>query len=445
MSVQSAMSAAVSGIQNQSRALGSVSDNIANVNSIAYKRTDVRFLSQVTQSGGSNTSIVPGGTQAVFFSNIQDEGLPKPTQNPTDLAIGKRGFFVVKRTPENSAANASFYTRVGDFRIDREGFLKNSAGYYLQGWKLEDGETDFGAVVPINLASFASPAQQSTKIELDMNLPAEAKDGDKESIDVEIFDSLGVAHNINLQFTKKPIPAGSPPGTTGAWGVSIPKMTKVSDGTDSLSDPDPATAGVTLSFDTITFDSNGKPNLLDGSGDPLDPKIQINFTGVTTSTGGILGDGASNDIQLDLGTHGQPDGATYNAASFSIRKKFQDGIPYGVFEDVSIDDKGVVTASFTNGTKRDLYLIPLATFNDANSLQQARGGIFVQTTQSGSALLQSPGVGQASTITSKSLESSRVDIADEFTRMIEIQRAYSANARMITTSSEMLEEILRVV
>ena len=158
-----------------------------------------------------------------------------------------------------------------------------------------------------------------------------------------------------------------------------------------------------------------------------------------------MGDGTDNEIDVDLGSVGQTDGVTMNASNFSVRKKTQNGIPFGVFESVAVSQDGLVTATFTNGQKRDLYLLPLATFNDSNSLELLRGGVYLETTQSGNPILQAPNSGQAGGLESFRLEASTVDIADEFTRMIVIQRAYTANARLITTSSEMLEEITRIV
>ena len=435
MTVQGALSSAVSGLQSQARALGTVSDNISNGNSISFKRAEVRFISQVTHQGSSSSSFIPGGTQAQSFINVDQQGITDPTQNPTDLAVNGGGWFVVKKDVTDTSG-AQYYTRSGDFQVDLNGNLKNSAGMYLFGWQLDaDGNTDFGATSAVNVKSFASPAQQTTDIEIDLNLPATAGIGvaaDIETFEIQVFDSLGVPLNLELQWERVAIPGGAPAGTSAAWEVTVSQVTLVSDGSNAIS-----AGSVTVSPTEITFDQNGKPN--------ADPTLTLDFGGVTLSTGGFLGDGTDNEIDVDLGSVGQTDGVTMNASNFSVRKKTQNGIPFGVFESVAVSQDGLVTATFTNGQKRDLYLLPLATFNDSNSLELLRGGVYLETTQSGNPILQAPNSGQAGGLESFRLEASTVDIADEFTRMIVIQRAYTANARLITTSSEMLEEITRIV
>ena len=153
---------------------------------------------------------------------------------------------------------------------------------------------------------------------------------------------------------------------------------------------------------------------------------------------------APSSITFDFGTPGQTDGLSQFAAPTDLTQANQNGAPVGLLNGVSIDEEGYVIAAFTNGEDRRLYRLPIATFSNPNALGARSGNIFAQTDTSGESNLRAAGVGSAGTITPSALEAANIDLADEFTRMIVTQRAYSANARVITTADEMLDELIRI-
>jgi flagellar hook protein FlgE len=147
---------------------------------------------------------------------------------------------------------------------------------------------------------------------------------------------------------------------------------------------------------------------------------------------------------VDVGTVNEADGVTQFASDFSINSIDQDGVRFGGFVGVNIDEKGIVTAVFDNGEQRPIYQIPLAVFDNPNGLEAVTGNAFRQTDRSGVLVLQQPDTGGTGEVASSALEASTVDLAEEFTKMITTQRAYSASARIITTADEMLEELIRI-
>lgn len=179
---------------------------------------------------------------------------------------------------------------------------------------------------------------------------------------------------------------------------------------------------------SITFNGDGSPNVI------TFPNIDITWT-----TGA-----ANSSIATNLGTANMFDGVTQLAGSYSVNAIQQDGQRFGQFSGIAIDEDGIVTALFDNGTQRQIYQIPLAQFANPRGLEARSGNAFAVTDDSGAVVLNTPNAGSAGVVAAEALEASTVDIAQEFTRMIVTQRAYSANASVLTTADEMLEEIIRV-
>ena len=301
--------------------------------------------------------------------------------------------------------------------VDKDGNLVNSAGYYLQGWPLTNGTLPnntsvLSSVQTVNVSNFSGTAQPTQSVSIALNLPSTAAVTDSYTSTIQIFDSLGNAHDIDIVFTKA----------------------AVNDWTITVNDPVLASTGVTSGTTTpaarsIQFNGDGTPSAI------TFPPIAI--TGWTT--------GASNSsITANVGAVGQADGITQFASAFSINSIDQDGVRFGGFVGVNIDEKGIVTAVFDNGEQRPIYQVPLAVFDNPNGLESVTGNAFRQTDRSGVLVLQPADTGGTGEIASSALEGSTVDLAEEFTKMITTQRAYSASARIITTADEMLEELIRI-
>ena len=419
MGIFGAMFTGVSGLNAQAQTIGMISDNIANVNTVGYKGNQAKFSTLVTEAATSS-SYTPGGVITRPFQLIDRQGLLQATGSATDLAIIGAGFFAT-----NTAADGSgefLYTRAGSFTPDAQGNLRNTSGAFLRGWPTDTAgvptvaATVLSSTQNVNVSGLGGTAVASSTVGLGANLPAEAATGTAHTVTIQIFDSLGAAHNLPATFTKT--------ATTNQWTLSVGDPTLASTG---------ATSGTTT-FASTTVNFNGDGTL--GSTVPATlPTIAI--AGYTT--------GASDSaITPNIGTTGQADGMTQFASEFTTNFLNQNGVPPGSFTGLTIGETGLVTAQFDNGQTRPVFQLPLVTFPNPNGLQAESGNLYRETATSGQSLINSPGAGGTGTIAAGALESSTVDLAGEFTNMIITQQAYSANARIITAADEMLDEVVRI-
>lgn len=418
MSIYGAMFAGVSGLAAQSNALGMISDNIANVNTIGYKGTSARFSTLVTQAA-TQTTHTPGGVMSSPYSYINRQGLLQGTSSKTDLAVAGQGFFVVNESATPGFGDDYYFTRAGSFNPDQNGNLVNAAGYYLQGYDLRATPTPppssstFTGLATVNVANLSGSAEATSNIALGVNLPSTDIVGASHVVTAQVFDSLGNAHDMNITFTKT--------GTnTWDWAASDPTL-----------DGGATSSGTATGNGSITFDTDGTPL----SFTPVAPSIAI--TGFTTGAG-------NSSIALDLGTVGGTDGLSQFAGNFTIGNIDQDGVRFGNYTGVVISEEGIVTALFDNGQRQDIYQLPIGMFRNPNGLEEKSGNVYLETDRSGNFQLSLAGNGGAGDVVPGALESSTVDLAEEFTKMIVTQRAYSANTKVITTADEMLDELIRV-
>ncbi|MBT5413836.1 MAG: flagellar hook protein FlgE [Rhodospirillaceae bacterium] len=418
MSIFGAMFSGVSGLNAQSQSLGVISDNISNINTVGYKGNVARFSTLVTQQA-TRTAYSSGGVQALPLAMIDKQGLLQASDSSTDIAINGSGFIVVN---DDAASAGSFlYTRAGSFRLDASGNLSNTAGLYLQGWPTDQSGVPLTAntsvltdLETINLTGLSGTATPSSSLTVKANLPATATTGDTHSVTAQIFDSLGAAHNLTLDFAKT--------ATANQWTLSAGDPTLATDSATT-------TGTTTFGPSTVTFNGDGT------------------LASVSATSLGIAGwtTGAVNStIALDIGTVGAADGVTQFSNSFTIGSVEQDGQRFGFFTGISFDEEGIVTAQFDNGVTQAIYKVPVATFPNNNGLDALSGNAYREAERSGALILRSAGIGGAGRLAPSSLEASTVDLAAEFTNMITTQRAYSANARIITTADEMLEELNRL-
>jgi flagellar hook protein FlgE len=429
MSIFGGMRSAVTGLAAQSQALGMIADNIANVSTVGYKRTSSQFSTLVTVSS-TQTSHSPGGVQSNVVRNIAQQGLLEASTSTTDVAISGGGFFVV--TDNANGTGNTLFTRAGSFRPDKNGDLVNTAGYFLTGWPITNGvvaQTNvLSAFNVINVGNLTAQPQATSNVSMGANLSAEAATADTYDLAVQVFDQQGVSHTMTMTFTKT--------ATARQWTLSANM------GNGLFTNGGAGTANATLG--TITFNADGTLGTVAAN------------AGITALSGDDLvftGDYDSNTVTtadqvavtLDLGTLNAADGLTNFAGANTPNFIDQDGRQFGSLTGVTIADDGTVTVQFDNGISRDVYQVPLVTFNNPDGLAEKTGNVFLETTFSGTPTAHAAGSGGAGTISPSALESSTVDIADEFTRMIITQRAFSANTRVITTASDMLDELVRIV
>ncbi|HEY4548618.1 MAG TPA: flagellar hook protein FlgE [Pedomonas sp.] len=431
MSLYAALYSGTSGLAANSSALGIISDNITNVNTVGYKAANAEFMTLVTESSTYGT-YSPGGVQARARSLIGAQGLLQTSTSATDLAIDGNGFFVVK--PEMGGKDVAF-TRAGSFRADDRGFLQNTAGMYLMGWPLDANGAyvdngDVNVLSPINIAALTGTAEATTTAKVRANLmssqepyaatPAYAvgsmADGTIEphfSKTIKVYDSQGSAHNITMSFLKN--------ANTNEWNVEIH---------GPASDIAGGTPQGLVASGTVLFNEDGSLNLA-GSTAALFEPVAFDWTNGA----------ADSNITFNFGTDGMADGLTQFDSASTMISSSMDGAVFGNVTGVSVGKDGVVTALFDNGLTRAVYKLPIATFQNPEGLMSVAGNAFAMTDYSGAFELVSSGTGGAGSVAPSTLEASTVDLAEEFTKLITTQRAYSASARIITTADEMLTEL----
>jgi flagellar hook protein FlgE len=438
MSIYGAMFSGVSGMNANSQALGMISDNISNLNTIGYKVTDPRFSTLVTNAG-LVSKYSPGGVRSLPFQMIDHQGLLQASDSTTHIAISGSGMMVVGETPTPTGTDRFLFTRAGQFSVDKDGYLVNTGNYYLQGWPTtpigdydvdRDGIADVSPpdptamanLQPITVNALVGTAEPTSNVSLDLNLPATALVGDTEALTVRVYDSLGVAHNVNLEWQKT---IASAPGVLSTWELSVTNITIASTGAAST------TLAYPVLIDTIEFGGNGTPSTM--------LPIPLTILAGEWTTGAI-----PSTIAFDLGTVGAVDGVTQFASGYSLNYVNVDGSGFGRFQSLEITDEGLVSALFDNGGRRAIYRLPIATFANPNAMSSVSGNAWSETSESGDPFLVEAGQGAAGLYSPSTLEASTVDLGHEFTNMIITQRAFSANTRVITTADEMLEELVRI-
>ncbi len=428
MSLYSALYAGVSGLGAQSSAMATVADNITNINTIGYKGVTTEFRTLVTD-GRMKSSYSAGGVTAAPQAMISKQGLLQASSSQTDLAIDGAGFFVV-RAGDTADAEVAF-TRAGSFKPDLQGYLRNTSGYYLQGWRMDatGNFVDTGnlnALEPVRLSELTGSAVPTSKLQMRANLQSDAAvfagaytAGDMAAGTVapqfqrsfDIYDAQGGAHRVSLAFVKS---------AANQWRAEIFAV-PASDVT--------ATGGL-LASGNIAFNPDGSLNLA-GSTAAL-------FGTVTPAWTNGAG---SQPIDLQLGSDGGLDGLTQFGGQSALISSSVDGGLLGNIASIEVDDKGVVSAIFDDGTARRVFQLPVATFQNPDGLTRLTGNAFAVSSASGSVAINPPGALGAGMISSATLEASNVDLAQEFTNMIRFQRAYSASSKIITTVDDMLQEL----
>lgn len=443
MSIYGAMFSGVSGLAAQSQALGMISDNISNVNTVGYKATSARFHSLVTDAA-STTLYSPGGVRSLPYQKIDKQGLLQGSSSATDLAIIGNGFFVVADAADAGISKTYMFTRAGNFGIDTSGRLVTSAGYYLQGWKLDpDGNLPastslVGELETITVSVTTGSAQPTSNILMGLNLPSQAAVGETFETTVQLFDKQGATQSMRLVWEKT---------ATNAWSVSgvLPATANfASNDTGTATLNNGQTTAVPLG--TLTFGADGTLAAVAATGfGALDSDGNLSFFVDYDGSAATTSAADRQRISLDLGTAGQGDGVTQYASEFFTSRIDQNGRGIGAFAGIRINENGIVTALYDNGQQRDIYKLPIATFRNPNGLEAVNGNAYRSSSRSGEPVLAQANTGGAGVVSPSSLEASNVDLAEEFTNMIITQRAYSANAKVITTADEMLEELIRAV
>lgn len=427
MSLYSALYAGASGLGAQSSAMAGVADNITNINTIGYKGVATEFRTLVTP-GSMKNQYSAGGVAASPQALISKQGLIQASSSQTDLAIDGSGFFVVRTGTGNDSAVA--FTRAGAFKPDVQGFLRNTSGYYLQGWKLDAAgnytDTGLNSLQSVRLSDLTGSASATSRLQLRANLQSDAPvlagaytAGDLASGTVaphfqrsfDVYDAQGSAHRISMGFVK------TAPNEWQAEAFAVPAS-------------DVTAAGGLLASGTVRFNPDGSLDVAGSS-----PALFGSLTPAWTNGAG------AQPIELQLGSDGKLDGLIQFSGPSAVISSSVDGGVIGNLASIEIDDKGVVSAIFDDGTSRKVFQLPVATFLNPDGLTRMNGNAYGVSSASGAVAINPPGALGSGMISSSSLEGSNVDLASEFTSMIRFQRAYSASSKIITTVDDMLQEL----
>ncbi len=431
MTISSSLNAGVAGLQANATRLASISDNIANSSTYGYKRVDTDFHSVVVSSNGGSYSA--GGVRAVTQRLIDERGPLVATSNATDLAVRGRGFLPVAQATEVELDNGSttmYLATTGSFRTDADGYLRTNSGLILLGWPAQpDGSipsfprdtADGLEPVQINVNQFSG--EPTTSMTLGINLPATETEasasGDAQDLSVEYYGNLGTSETVNITFTPT-IPAT---GSSNEWTMSITDATDPGTviGEYVLTFADDRTAGGTLA--SVTAVSGG-------AYDPATGQVVVNVPG--------------GPLEIDIGRINDSDGITQLSDSFAPLSIAKDGSPVGNMTSVEVDPNGFVTASFDTGITRVIYQVPLVDLPNPNGMVALDQQTYLPSTESGSFFLWNASDGPTGDILSFAQEESATDVAGELTAMIQTQRAYTSNAKVIQTVDEMLQETTNI-
>ena len=470
MSLTSSLYTAISGLSSTGDSMQIIGDNISNTNTTGFKSSSCSFqdlLSQsiATQSGSAQ---IGRGTALSDVSTNWFQGSFETTDNSTDLAISGDGFFIVR----DSDSDTVYYTRAGEFSFDDEGNLVTSTGYVVQGWALnEDGQAQ-GAVTDITLDSWTSSPKESEEMTLIINLNADATsntddttglqsawngaDADGNYISSEsyeyqtavtVYDSLGNTHDVTVYFDIN--------DSTGEWEYIV----TCNPDEDNRGYDGDAMDGL-LAIGTISFS--------EGSGEITGMTMQYwdsaattpAWTDVTLNSAGYFefdcdflgGTNTTTSVAMDFGTRwngstweNDGESSTQYASESSTTYRDADGYGAGSLDSIAVGTDGTITGSYSNGSSIPLFQIALADFVNVDGLTKLGGALYSETSESGAATTNFPGTSGLGSISPNTLEQSNVDIASEFVKMIQIQRSYQANSKIISTVNDMLSTTITMI
>lgn len=376
----------VSGLNAFGNALSVVGGNIANVNTVGYKTQRTHF-EEVLEG------VSMGNVERMFT-----QGAIQSSKSPTDLAIEGRGLFVL------SGGAGNYYSRAGMFSLDSGNRLVNPQGLAVQGWAL-DGNGEMAGPQGDILLNSVNPPQPTTQFSISSNLDASASDGDTNAAVFTVYDSKGAKVTLTVDFTYD--------AALKQWDWAAS-----------------SSSGATTSSGSISFDQNG--NLVPPASNPA-----ITVTGLSD---------AADDMDLEwnmVKADGTSDVTSYSAPS-GITYIGQNGYPSGRLQSISLNEKGVITGVFSNGQVKQLAQVALADFPNPAGLVSVGGNLYAEAPEAGQPIVGAPMEGGKGSILAGSLEMSNVDLASEFVDMIVDQRGFQANARIITTSDELLVELVNL-
>lgn len=561
MGLSSALYAGTSGLEVHGEKMSVIGNNLANVNTVGFKKSNMYFEDALYQSitTSSGTGQVGRGVAISTVMSDFSQGSMESTSESTDMAIGGDGFFIVSPKGEET----QYYTRAGNFRFDEDGYLVDPHGYVVQGWEVAQEDTSVaasgssistsstgvqteGVPTDIVLENFQSPPQATAQVNVVTNLDSRSEDKATSASNpffalfstwdgtsstpmpdnkftyqstIKVYDQNGTPHNLTVYYD----PVSDNISNTGGkqyWEFLVTVDPSEDNRTFWSSATTTRTKGI-LMTGTLTFNSSGQlegmsaftlrdtnasssgVQFADGTTEPDNmanwlpaqfnqdgyPLCTANFRGVSDADTTNQTD--AKNIAIDFGARNKdlsnaystypyfsgwdsgslPTGQStsiddvgaylsnlpnfndfelealsttnYSTGSTTVTQS-QDGYTAGFLQNITVDRDGVMTGRYSNGQILNLYVITLADFNNTQGLNREGGNLFSETRSSGAPLTGLPNTGGLGSIASNSLEQSNVDMSEEFVDMIITQKGFQANSRTITTTDDMLQEVVNL-
>jgi flagellar hook protein FlgE len=431
MTMSSSMNAGVAGLMANANQLSTTSDNIANTSTFGYKRVATDFHAMVLNSGSN--SYTAGGVRTSTIRLIDERGPLVSTSNATDLTMNGRGMLPVTNMTNVANRDPSLpflLTTTGSFYPDSNGYLTTSNGLVLMGWPVNDNgaipafpRDTMTGLRPIQIVAGQVDGSPTTRVDLSVNLPATAtvagSSAVPETMTVEYFDNLGKPQTMTVTFSPV-IPAT---GASNTWTMSV---------------ADSASGEAVIGEYQLLFDDTR------AMGGTLASVTQISGGAYDPATGTIALTVDGGPLAFTIGRPGQADGMTQLSGSFAPIRSSKDGSEVGLLTGVEVDSGGFVYALYDTGVSRLVFQIPVVDVPNPNGLKVNANQTFSVSMDSGPFYLWNAGDGPTGDVVSYAREQSTVDVAQELTQLIQTQRAYSSNAKVIQTVDEMLQETTNI-
>ncbi|AQS85112.1 MAG: flagellar hook protein FlgE [Acetobacter aceti] len=456
MSIFNSLTTAVAGINAQSTAFTNLSNNIANSQTVGYKSSDTSFQDTVSNNLASYAQgqAVSDGVTAYTTSQTQKQGTISASTNTLSLAISGNGFFDVSEPSGQATAgtetfsNQQYFTRNGDFSQDKNGYLVNTSGYYLNGYMADPKTGTLSSdLTQIKVSNVAFRPTETTTLTMTGGI---SSTGATYPIDPTtnaptpqtIYDSTSQAHGLSVTWSAGT--ASTSPDNVGGstYTVTVANAAPTTDtgmivggGTDSTS-----TATYTVDFDSTgaikdVKDSTGALIGTGYTGSDATLPITLNYT-----------DGAAaQTINLDLGTIGSSAGVTTAATNSTTPTIDSDSVTTGTYQGISMESDGSIMATFSNGDTQVVGKVALASFANPDGLMAVDGQAYEATSASGSAKVGMVGANGTGILKTSSTESSTTDLTSDLSSLIVTQEAYTANTKIVTTADTLLQATISMI
>lgn len=444
----------LSGLNASSKNLEVIGNNVANANTFGVKASRAEFADMyATALNGAGTNNVGIGTTLQAVAQQFTQGNITTTENPMDMAINGAGFFQL-----SDGKSPTMYSRNGQFKVDRTGYIVNNDGLQLLGYPADGtGVIQPGLAQPLQLPTKGIDPKVSANIKMEFNLDSRAKPtAPKDAAGTEItgitlnnpatynnatsmtvYDAKGQPVALTLYFQRA--------STLDAAGNTVYNVYATANGTpvavDSAGNPIPLDANnnPTTPYTQMTFLPQG--------GKPVTPSTKLNLQvppGVNAAGAPTLGIPIDQTVTTNPGIAFDILGATENGSTFAVTDLSQDGYAPGQLSGIVVESNGIVTARYSNGESKPAGQVELATFRNPQGLQPLGGNVWARTFTSGDPVVGTPTDGNMGKLQAGALEESNIDLTAELVNMVTAQRVYQANAQTIKTQDQVLQTLVNL-